>query len=325
MNLTQLRHIDAIVKNAYNLSRAAETLHTTQPGVSTQLRALEDELGVMIFERKGKRIIGLTAAGESIVSMSQEILQKIRAIRAVGEEFSQEKKGTFTIATTHTQARYALPAIITRFVKRYPDVQLRIRQGHPQQISEMVIQGDADIAIATEAIASYQQLLMLPVYRWNRCLIARSGHPVLKPRKPTLDLIAQFPIVTYDFAFAGRSAMNKSFIEAGLKPNIVLTAIDSDVIKHYVELGLGIGVLAHMAYDEKRDKKLRCKDVSHLFDDSVTSIGIRRGSFLRGYMLEFVEMFAPHLSIGQISSLLTKHSPELENELMQKLTDLPLR
>ena len=217
-------------------------------------------------------------------------------LKQVGEQFTEEDKGRLTIATTHTQARYALPRIIQQFTKRYPEVRLSLRQGNPTQISEMVASGEADIAIATEAIELYEDLVMLPCYKWNRCVLVQPGHPLLKVKKLTVEAIAAFPIITYDFAFTGRSKINQAFADKGLTPNVVLTAIDADVIKTYVELGLGVGIVAMMAYDPNRDTHVRAIDASHLFEPSTTRIGIRKNSYLRGYTYDFIEMFAPHLT-----------------------------
>jgi LysR family cys regulon transcriptional activator len=229
------------------------------------------------------------------------MLKDVENLRQVGEEFTEEDNGHLTIATTHTQARYALPQVIQRFTKRYPGVRLSLRQGSPTQISELVTSGEADIAIATEAIELYEDLVMLPCYQWNRCVLVPPGHALLKAKKLTLEAIVSFPIITYDFAFTGRSRINQAFADKGLRPNVVLTAIDADVIKTYVELGLGIGIVAMMAYDPKRDTHLRAMDASHLFEPSTTRIGIRKNSYLRGYTYEFIEMFAPHLTRKVVS------------------------
>ena len=296
MKLQQLRYICEVARHNLNLSNAAEALFTSQPGISKQIRSLEDELGVDIFVRHGKRLVAVTAPGKAILEIAQRVLKDVENLRQVGEEFTEEDNGHLTIATTHTQARYALPHVIQRFTKRYPGVRLSLRQGSPTQISELVTSGEADIAIATEAIELYEDLIMLPCYEWNRCVLVPPGHPLLKAKKLTLQAMAGFPIITYDFAFTGRSKMNQAFADKGLTPNVVLTAIDADVIKTYVELGLGIGIVAMMAYDPKRDTHLRAMDASHLFEPSTTRIGIRKNSYLRGYTYEFIEMFAPHLT-----------------------------
>jgi len=296
MKLQQLRYICEVARHNLNLSNAAEALFTSQPGISKQIRSLEDELGVDIFVRHGKRVVAVTEPGKAILEIAQRMLKDGENLRQVGEEFTEEDNGHLTIATTHTQARYALPHVIQRFTKRYPGVRLSLRQGSPTQISELVTSGEADIAIATEAIELYEDLVMLPCYEWNRCVLVPPGHPLLKARKLTLQAMAGFPIITYDFAFTGRSKMNQAFADQGLTPNVVLTAIDADVIKTYVELGLGIGIVAMMAFDPKRDTHLRAMDASHLFEPSTTRIGIRKNSYLRGYTYEFIEMFAPHLT-----------------------------
>ncbi len=296
MKLQQLRFICEVARHNLNLSHAAEALFTSQPGISKQIRSLEEELGVDIFVRHGKRVVAVTEPGKAIIEIAKRMLKDVENLRQVGEEFTEEDNGHLTIATTHTQARYALPHVIQRFTKRYPGVHLSLHQGSPTQISELVTSGEADIAIATEAIELYEDLVMLPCYEWNRCVLVTPGHPLLKARKLTLEAIVSFPIITYDFAFTGRSRINQAFADKGLTPNVVLTAIDADVIKTYVELGLGIGIVAMMAYDPKRDTHLRAIDASHLFEPSTTRIGIRKNSYLRGYTYEFIEMFAPHLT-----------------------------
>lgn len=296
MNIRQLQFIREVARNGFNVSAAAERLHATQPGVSTQIRQLEEELGIAVFERRGKRLTGITEGGRHILALAEEVLRGVENMRSVGDEFSREDRGTLVIATTHTQARYALPRAIPAFRARYPHIQLRIRQGNPTQICQLVLAGEADFVVATEAIENYDELLMLPCYRWNRCLVAPPGHPILEDESLTLEGIVRYPILTYDFAFTGRTAINKAFEEAGLSPNVILTAIDSDVLKAYVELGLGVGLLAKMAYDAQQDRNLRCRDASHLFEESVTRIGFRRDRFLRGYMYEFMALFAPHLT-----------------------------
>jgi LysR family cys regulon transcriptional activator len=296
MKLQQLLYVCEVARQNLNLSNAAEALFTSQPGISTQVRSLEDELGVDIFVRHGKRVVAVTEPGKAILEIAQRVLKDIENLRQVGQEFTQEDHGSLTIATTHTQARYALPQVIQRFTKRYPGVRLSLRQGSPTQIWDLVNTGEADIVIATEAIELYDALVMLPCAEWNRCVLVPRGHALLRAKKLTLEAIAAFPIITYDFAFSGRTQINQAFADKGLKPNVVLTAIDADVIKTYVELGMGIGIVAMMAYDPKRDTALRAIDASKLFAPSVTRIGLRKNTYLRGYTYDFIEMFAPHLS-----------------------------
>lgn len=295
MKIQQLRYLTEVARRGLNISEAAEALHTSQPGVSKQIRALEDELGIDIFVRHGKRLVEITEPGKSVIAIAERILAEAQNLRRAGEEFANENAGTLTIAATHTQARYALPKVVTAFKKRYPKVQLHIHQGNPTQISEMVIRREADFCVATEAIALYPELVSLPVYQWNRCVVVPPKHPLLRRSPLTLEAIAEYPIVTYDFAFANRSLVQKAFEAKGLKPDVVLTALDADVIKTYVELGLGIGILAKMAFDPKRDAPLKAIDASHLFESSTTRLGIRRGAYLRRYAYEFIELFAPHL------------------------------
>ena len=295
MKIQQLRYLYEVVRQGLNVSLAAEKLHTSQPGVSKQIQLLEEELGVDIFVRHGKRVTGITEPGRKILAIAERILREAENLKRVSADFTDETVGSLSIVTTHTQARYALPSVIKAFSARYPGVQLRLHQGSPTQIVEMALSGEADIAIATEAIALCEELVMLPCYQWNRCVITPPGHPLLTDPVLTLERIAEYPIVTYDFAFAGRSQINKAFAEHHLNPDVVLMALDADVIKTYVELGLGIGIVASMAFDPERDRNLRALDASHLFDPSTTKIGILRGTYLRGYLYAFIEMFAPHL------------------------------
>ncbi len=306
MKLQQLRYICEIANQGLNLSRTAKSLHTSQPGISKQIQLLEEELGVDIFIRNGKRIVKISPPGKAILTIAERIIQDTENLKRISQEFTHPAGGTLTIATTHTQARYVLPSVIKRFTMRYPDVRLILRQGSPTQISELVTSGEADIAIATEAIELFHELVMLPCYEWNRCIIVPLTHPLLELKELTLEAIAQHPIITYDFAFTGRSKTNQAFESSGLTPNVVLTAIDSDVIKTYVELGLGIGILAKMAFDPKRDKHLKSIDASHLFEPSTTRIGISRNSYLRSYIFDFIEMFAPHLTETTIRAALQK-------------------
>lgn len=295
MKLQQLRYLREVARRDLNISAAAEALHTSQPGVSKQIRMLEEELGVKILVRHGKRVSDITEPGRIIVDIAERILHDTDNLKKVGTEFGEEGSGSLTIATTHTQARYALPPVISRFIQRYPKVRLSLRESSPQQILELMNAGAADIAITTEAQELYQDLITLPCYQWNRCVITPLNHPLLKQQKLTIENIARYPIITYDFAFSGDSPIKRAFDARGIEPNVSLTAIDADVIKTYVEMGLGVGILARMAFDPARDHGLRLIDASHLFEASTTRIGIRRNAYLRGYAYDFIEMFAPHL------------------------------
>ncbi|ALP54322.1 LysR family transcriptional regulator [Candidatus Tenderia electrophaga] len=296
MKLQQLNYIREVARRGLNVSAAADALHTAQPGVSSQIRLLEDELNVQIFERNGKRLVGITEPGRQILDIVERVLQEVDNIKKVSGEYSDEASGRLAIATTHTQARYALPPVVTIFKQKYPDVRLELHQGSPSQAADQAARGEVDIAIATEAISDYPDLVMMPCYEWNRCVVCPPGHPLLDEAPLSLAALARYPIITYDFAVAGRTKINKAFDAAGLEPNVVLTAIDSDVIKTYVELGLGVGVLAKMAFNPARDINLRAVDAAHLFEPSTTRVGIRRGAFLRRYVYDFIEMFASHLT-----------------------------
>jgi LysR family transcriptional regulator, cys regulon transcriptional activator len=296
MKLQQLRYACEVARQGLNVSLAAEALHTSQPGISKQIKGLEEELGVEIFVRHGKRIASVTEPGKTVLAIAERILAEAGNLKRAGEEFANEKLGTLTIATTHTQARYMLPRAVTAFKKRYPKVRLTLHQGNPTQVCEMALSGEADLAIATEAISAYPDLVSLPCYQWNRCVVVPPEHPLLKVKPLTLEAIAQYPVITYDFAFTGRSQINKAFEKRGLLPNVVLTALDSDVIKTYVELGLGIGIMAEMGFDPKRDRGLHALDASHLFESSTTRLGIKRAAWLRGFSYDFIELFAPRLT-----------------------------
>lgn len=304
MKLQQLRYLSEIAKQQLNLSKAAEALHTSQPGISRQIQLLEQELGVEIFIRNGKRITKITPPGQAILEIARRMLQDANNLKRIGEEFNDKESGSLVIATTHTQARYALPPIIKRFIERHPKIRLTLRQGSPIEISTWVASGEADLAIATEAIELFDELIMIPCYQWNRCIVAPPQHPLLEQEKLTLESLAQYTIITYDFAFTGRSKINLAFESRGLQPNVVLTAIDADVIKTYVEIGLGVGILAQMAFDPARDKGLRAIDAAHLFEPSTTRIGISRSCYIRSYIYDFIEMFAPHLNTETIKQAL---------------------
>jgi LysR family cys regulon transcriptional activator len=313
MKLQQLRYIWEVAHHDLNVSATAQSLFTSQPGISKQIRLLEDELGVEVFARSGKHLTHVTPAGEAILEAAGEVLRKVESIKQVAQEYSNEKKGTLSIATTHTQARYALPATISAFIERYPDVSLHMHQGTPMQISEMAADGTVDFAIATEALELFSDLIMMPCYRWNRCILVPRDHPLCQVSALSLEDVAAHPIVTYVFGFTGRSKLDEAFTEKGLTPRVVFTAADADVIKTYVRLGLGIGIVAGMAHDPDMDPDLVALDASHLFASSITRIGCRRGTFLRGYMYEFIEDFAPHLNRELVNEAFHCHTKaELE-------------
>ena len=304
MNLQQLRYLCAVVDHGLNVSIAADALFTSQPGISKQIRQLEDELGVPIFIRQGKRLASLTAGGEVIVATARRALQEINNLKRVGAEFKSEDTGALAIATTHTQAKYVLPPVLKRFAERYPKVRLLLHQGNPTQVAEQTQSAEVDVGIATEALADYPGLVSLPCYTWNRCVLVPKGHPLAKVRPLTLQALARYPIITYDFSFTGRSQINAAFGAKGIEPNVVLTALDSDVIKTYVELGLGVGIIAQMAHDPDRDTQFDKLEAAHLFADSTTRLALRRGSYLRGFVYEFITLFAPQFDRAAVDAAL---------------------
>lgn len=293
MKLHQLKYVHEVARQGLSISAAAEALHTSQPGVSKQIQLLEEELNLQIFQRNGKRLTGVTEPGKHIIKLAATVMLEMQNIKRVGDEFSKVETGTLTIATTHTQARYKLPAAVKQFMEAYPQVKLNIHQGNPSQVTAQVASGEADIGIATEAISQDERLLCLPCYEWNRCLVVPKGHRLIDAAPLTLAQIASYPLITYDFAFTGSTIVSKVFHDAGVMPNVVLTAIDADVIKTYVDLGLGIGLIANMAFDEERDKHLVRLDCSHLFPSSTTYLGVRKDAFMRGYIYGFIELLSP--------------------------------
>jgi LysR family cys regulon transcriptional activator len=315
MKLQQLRYIVEVNRQGLNVSAAAEALFTSQPGVSKQIRQLEDELGVQVFERSGKHLTALTAAGRDIVRMATEVLEGVEGIRRAAADYVDERRGSLSIATTHTQARYALPAVVAAFVRRYPEVSLQLHQGTPMQIAGMAAEGVIDLAIATEAMEHFEDLVMLPCYRWNRSIVVPCDHPLREVRPLTLAAIADYPLLTYVFGFTGRSRLDEAFNREGLKPRVAFTATDADVIKTYVGLGLGVGIIASMAFDPQHDSELCALDASHLFSDSMTRIGLRRNSFLRGYVYDFIQLFAPHLDRRTVAAALAAPTAETRAEL----------
>lgn len=297
MKLQQLRYIWEVARHDLNVSATAQSLFTSQPGISKQIRLLEDELGIEIFARNGKHLTHITPAGEEILRVSGEILSKCDRIRQLSQEYSNEMQGTLTIATTHTQARYLMPPLVANFMQTYPDVALSIHQGTPRQIAEEAAEGTADFAIATEAMEHFNDLIMMPCYNWNRSILVPKNHPLAGLDEPiSIERLAEEPLVTYVFGFTGRSKLDEAFGRNGLVPQIVFTAADADVIKTYVRMGMGVGIVASMAYDPVSDADLVRLPADHLFEASQTKLGFRRGSFLRGYMYHFVELFAPHLT-----------------------------
>ena len=295
MKLHQLRYLAAVAQSGLNITAAAQKLHTSQPGVSKQIKLLEDELGFQIFTREGRNLTRITPAGQQVIERAMKILQETQAIRDLATELRDEGRGSLGIGTTHTQARYVLPDVIREFRGRYPQVRLNLHQGTTEQIAEMVAQDRIDCAIATGSEHLFDDLTLMPCYRWHRVIVVPRDHPLAAVARPSLKQLAAYPIVTYTFSFAGPSSLQQAFAKAGLTPDVAITARDADVIKAYARLGLGIGIVAQMAVDSREDGDLVAIDAAHLFAPHVTWIGFRRGVLLRKYMYDFVQLLAPHL------------------------------
>lgn len=323
MKLKQLEYLLETYNQNLNMSEAARVLNTTQPGISNGIKRLEQELGVDLLTRKGKRL-GMTPAGERIVVLAREALQKVGSIERAAEEFLHEDRGSLRIATTHTQARYVLPDHIKHFREKYPQVSLHINQGTPAQLAELTLNGEADFAIATEGFEHFTSLILVPCYTWNRSIVVPRGHPLTRVGRITLADVAREPLVTYVFGFAGGSSVANAFTRTGLTANVTFTATDTDVIKKYVRLGVGIGIIASMAKEQGVDDDLEFLDASHLFEPSVTHIGLRREIFLRSYMYEFIESFAEHLKRPLIEKVLATTRRDEREALLSGFT-LPRR
>ena len=311
MNFQQLRSVREAVRRGFNLTDVAAALATSQPGVSRQIRELEDELGVEIFVRAGKRLTGLTPPGEAVLPIVERLLLEADNLKRAGADFAAHDRGLLTIAATHSQARYALPAAVLEFRDKHPQVTLNLHQGSPRQVAQMLLDGEADVGIATEALALYDGLLALPCYRWTHAVIVPVGHALADGGALTLQRLAAYPIITYDAGYTGRGHIDEAFRRQALQPDIVLTAMDADVIKTYVELGLGVGIVASIAYDDERDRGLRALDARHLFAVNMTRLAIRRGAWLRGYVYDFIVTFAPPLTRAAVEGAL--HAAPGEN------------
>jgi LysR family cys regulon transcriptional activator len=317
MKLQQLKYICEVRKHGLNVSATAEHLYTSQPGISKQIRLLEDELGVQIFNRSGKHLTSVTPPGERILEIAERMLMDAAHIKAVAAEFATPDEGVLRIATTHTQARYALPRVIRPFKEKFPKVSLQMHQGSPKQIAEFASHGEVDFAIATEELHRFQNLVMLPCYLWNRSIVVPRNHPLAGESELTIEALARYPLITYVFGFTGRSKLDKAFAKAGLEPHVVFAATDADVIKTYVRLGLGVGIIATMAYDSEADKDLIRMDARHLFESNTASIGFHRSVFFREYMFEFISLFAPHLT----RELVLEASQCRDEESLKRLFD----
>jgi LysR family cys regulon transcriptional activator len=304
MNFQQLRSIREATRRGYNLTEVANALFTSQPGVSRQIRELEEELGVEIFERNGKRLTGLTNPGKDILRIIDRLLLEAENLQQAGQEYSGVKSGTLTIATTHTQARYVLPKAVQSFRAAFPEVRVALQQSSPEHIAEWVLSGKADIGIATEGLSQFDDLVSFPCYRWHHAVVVPDGHPLLGTPRLTLAQLAAYPLITYDLGFTGRSHIDDAFREAGIATDIVLTAMDSDVIQQYVALGMGVGIVASMAVEHSRHAGLQPIAADHLFAPNVTRLAVRRAAYLRSYTYDFILQFAPTLTRADIDTAL---------------------
>ncbi len=304
MNFQQLRSVRETVRCGFNLTEVAHALHTSQPGVSRQIRELEEELGIALFVRAGKRLTGLTEPGAHVLPIIERLLLESNNLKKAGQDYMAQQNGLLSIAATHSQARYALPPAVQEFRAHFPAVKLHLHQGSPKQVADMLLSGEVDVGIATEALNDYPDLVALPCYRWTHSVIVPPGHPLLD-MPLTLQSLAQFALITYDTGFTGRTHIDQAFIQQKLAPNIVLTAMDADVIKTYVELGMGVGIVASIAYEAERDTALRALDAGALFGINLTRLAVRRGSYLRSYVYAFIESFAPTLNRAVVEKTLS--------------------
>jgi LysR family cys regulon transcriptional activator len=310
MNFQQLRIIRETVRRQFNLTEVANALFTSQSGVSKHIKDLEDELGVELFVRKGKRLLGLTEPGSELVTIVERMLLDAGNIKRLAEQFARRDEGQLRIATTHTQARYALPRVVTEFKRLFPRVHLVLLQGSPQEIVDLLKDGQADIGIATEALGDIPELQSFPFYSWHHGVIVPAGHPLEAVKPLTLEAVAEHPVVTYHEGYTGRTALDATFAQAGLVPDVVMSALDADVIKTYVELGLGIGIIASVAFDAPRDRALRLLDSSHLFPSNTTVIALRRNHYLRSYAYRFIELCEPSLNEVTVRAALKPSSDD---------------
>ena len=310
MNFQQLRIIRETVRQNYNLTEVGNALFTSQSGVSKHIKDLEDELGIELFVRKGKRLLGLTDPGKELVTIVERLLLDAKNIKQLAAQYSGRDEGQLTIATTHTQARYALPRVVAEFRKAFPKVHLALHQGSPAEILTLLLEGKADIGIATEALEGQSELATFSFYSWHHAVIVPAGHPLEKVQPLTLQAIAEYPLITYHEGFTGRARIDQAFAAASLDPDIVMSALDADVIKTYVELGLGVGIVASVAFDAARDSGLRLLDSDHLFGANTTLIALRRKHYQRGYAYRFIELCEPSLNEVTVKAALKPASAE---------------
>jgi len=325
MKLHQLRYLAAVAQNGLNITAAAEKLHTSQPGVSKQIKLLEDELGFQIFVRDGRTLTRVTPAGQQVIDRAVRILREVQNIKRLSDDYKDESRGSLSIATTHTQARYVLPEVIRRFRELYPDVRLHLHQGTSEQIADMVAANEIDFAIATGSRELFGDLLLVPSYRWDRKILVPNDHPLTRLQRPlTLHDLAEYPLVTYVFSFGGQSSLKKAFSNEGLEPDVVFTARDADVIKTYVRMGLGVGIVASMAEDCDDRKDLTAIEAEGLFPRSTTWIGFRKDAVMRRYMLDFAQLFAPHITATQLEEMRHARTQDDIDKLYAE-AELPIR
>ena len=323
MNLRQLRYISEVAKHDLNVSATADSLFTSQPGVSKQIRQLEDELDVQIFERSGRRLTRITPAGRAIIELADRALIEVDTLKQAAQEYSDPSLGELSLAATHTVARYVFPPVVEKLKQKYPRVHIHTHMGTPLQIAELVAHGKVDFGIATEAMEHFEDLVAVPCYRWRRCFLVPPGHPLLDVEPLTLRAVAEYPLVTYVFGFDRGSPLDVAFRREGLTPEVAITATDADIIKAYVRMGLGVGIVATLAHDADADSGLHALDASEFVEISTARLVFRRGLFFRGYMYEFLELFAPHLTRDLIESVLSVRSRSAMDPLLVDV-DLPL-
>ncbi len=323
MKLHQLRYLVAVVENGLNITAAAQRLHTSQPGVSKQLKLLEEELGFQIFLREGRALTRITPVGAQIVERAQRVLAEMKSIKRLSDDLRNETGGSLSIGTTHTQARYVLPEVIRGFRERYPDVKLHLHQGTSEQIAQMMVADQIDFAIATGSQQLFPETVTLPIYRWHRTVVVPQGHALAGEKRLSLKALSRHPLITYTFSFTGPSSLNDIFTAAGLEPNVVLTARDADVIKTYVRLGLGVGIVASVALESPADDDLVELDASHLLPAHTTWVGFRRGALLRRYMYEFLHALAPHLDRRSVDRVKDQQPEDVARAFAE--VQLPMR
>jgi LysR family cys regulon transcriptional activator len=317
LKLQQLRFLDAVVRNNLNVSSAAEELYTSQPGISHQIKLLEDELDVQIFERSGKKLTAISPAGHAILEHVANLLNNAKSIKQAAREFSKNNRGSLTLATTHTQAQFTLPPILQRFAREYPHIELRVHQGNPKSMGRLAANNQVDFVIASEVIDERDELVTIPAYRWNRFIVVPIDHELTRIDKVSLTDLARFPILTYMLGLTGRSQLDKTFQKANLEPRVAFTATDSDVIKTYVRLGMGAGIVAEMACRDV-DSDLAYIDASHLFPDSVIKVGFRHSRHISAYQFDFLHMLAPYLEMATIKRIASSRTAAERDNLLQQ-------